>query len=335
MPFLSHTLTTAEIIRRAATLAADTSVLQQRDGGRILEYYDALNEFLQSFARTRPWWWLSRESGFATEPDVSTYRLRLLSRASVVLAENFDSGDSITISGRTYGYDTGDVELDLDGTETVAAAAATLAAAINADTSAECFAAVDDDDLTKIWLFWLGEDGDGEAVSASGISATVTAFAYHMPDFSRICGANWHLNEPLRRLDPELGFSNILRPLASLPAYYCLDGAVDRMRIVSHSGGPPDAAYHIRIRYQARPSALLPDGRGDLDFPEEFHDLLPHAIVLLMKAGHYDDSAIWGDEWMQRRLAELESHQIDLSPEPMAEQPATDLRFRIDTRVET
>lgn len=333
MAFVAHSLTVPDIIRRAAALQRDTAVLQQQDAPRILDYYDALNEFLQSFARSRPWWWLMREAGLATRANVAAYRLRLQSRASVELAAAFASGESVTISGREYGYETGDVELSLTGSETVAQAAAALVAGINGDEDAECLAAVDEHNTALVYLYWLGEDGNGETVTAT-VSATTSDFALHLQDFSRVHALNWQDNWPLQRLDPEVGFRHLVRPLASQPRYYCLDGGLDQLRVLSDAGGAPDAAYYLRMRYQARPSAVLPDGRGDLDFPEEFHDLLPHAIVLLMKAGIYDEAAIWGDEWMQRRLAELESYQIDLGPEPDYRPPSTDLVFRLDTRVE-
>ncbi len=336
MAFIAHSFTVSQIIRRAATLAGEPGVLLQQDSERLVEYYDALNEFLQSFSRSRTWWWLAREDWFATKANQSLYPLRSQARASIAFGGAFASGELITISARTYGFEgSPDVELASTAGDSVAAAAAALVAAVNADDSAECYARLDEATTGLVYLYWLGNNGDGETVTATGVTATCTAFAYHLLDFSQLLAQPvWVDNRPLEPMDPQVLHEGLPAPLAADPYGYAMTQGRATLRIYSYSGGPPDAAYLIKLRYQARPSAVLPDGTGDLDFPEEFQDLLPHAIVLLLKAGHYDEASIFGDSWMQRRLAELESYQVDHAPSPRHGWISDDVIVnRMDTQV--
>lgn len=314
MAFLSYSYTASQVIQRAGALNSEPGVEDLSDTRRVALYYAALNEFLQSHGRSREWSWLRRRGAFATVANQYAYSLRLQARGSVAFSGVAAEADLVTISGRGYEFTSGtpavgDVAVEI-GT-TAAECAANLADAINGDATRGCQA---DDDNTTCYLYWSGDDGDGETVvdtTDSGSVMTATNFSLSMPDFSSLLGRPSTDNTlQLEPFDPadELAI-NITG--TGYPRGYAMSGGMATMQLYSASLGPPDDIYLVRLQYQARPSAVLPDGSGDLTFPEEFQDVLPHATLVLLKAGKYEESALYGDQWLSRRLAELERWQVD------------------------
>jgi hypothetical protein len=307
MTFIPHTYSAAEIVRAAATLAGRES--DARDPEASLAYYRALNEFLQSVARSRPRWWLHRQAEwFATRSGQQRYRLRRAASATVAFSGGIALGDTVTIDGTAYAF-TAD-------TATASAAAAAFVALVNGTTDRPCAARQAG---ATVYLYWAGDDGDGKVVTDTvdaGSKIACTSFALHMQDFSRL------LSPPqvsgygaMRRSLPQDRYE-VANETDGVPRGYCLDGALDGIHLYSSTYGAPDDVYLVRLGYLARPQAVLPDGQGSIDFPEEFHDILPHAVHLLVKAGKWDDAALAGDSWMQRRLAELERFGPDVTALP-------------------
>lgn len=310
MAFVAHTMTVEQIIRRAARLNADEAALQQRDAMALLDYYEALNEFLQSFCRTRSWWWLHRRSFVATKAAQSDYPLRSQARGAVTFTGVPASGDTITIVARTYTFTTGG-DVTISTPTTAALAATNLAAAINGDASRACWAQAVG---TVCYLYWAGDDGVGQTLTDStdaGDIIAYTAFANHLTDFGSLTGLLWFGGSRLYRVYPEAVEAERLNPSDGAPVGYAMTGGLATLRIYGSGSGAPGDIYPLAITYQARPSAVLPDGTGQLDWPDEFMDVLPHAIKLLLKAGNWDEAATYGDQWFVRRLAELESFQVD------------------------
>lgn len=306
MTFIAHNLTVSNIIARAATLNGEQAVARGDDPDRVLQYYSALNEFLQAVGRTRPWWWLRREVWMATKSGTRAYNLRLQARASVVFSGGIALNDRVTVDGVAYTFTA--------ATTTAAASAAALEDLVNSDADRQCQAYADG---ATCWLYWAGDDGLAKVVTDSvdaGSKMTTSSFAYYLEDFSTLLFAPRLRDQgALTRVFPNQALQRWNRG-DGLPRCYALHGGLSTLQVYSAQLGNPDDVYLLELAYQARPSAILPDGRGDLDFPEEFHDLLPHAIKLTLKAGSWDESAAYGDEWMRRRLGELERAQVDRSP---------------------
>jgi hypothetical protein len=321
--FVAASMTVRDIIRRAAMLSGDGGVLAETDTEGLLAYYAALNEFLQSHARTKAWWWLRRDNYFAAIPDAYDYDLRDQAVASVTFSGAPVDGDQVTISARAYEFDSnssisGDVTVTIASTGWTASAAATaMADAINGDASRTVAARA----LGSTCYVYQGDGWDSAAIDApvdDGTVMTVAGFALAMADFSRALDGfqipGW---SRMRRVFPS-DYVEVITRTSGRPVAYAMTGGLAKVRLFSNTYGPPDDIYPVQVHYLARPSALLPDGRGTLGFPEEFHDVLPHAINVVRKAGRWDESAAYGDEWLRRRLGELEAFNPDLSDFPDA-----------------
>jgi len=309
MSFVSHEYTARQIIERAAMLAGDPLTADGRDPETETRYYAALNEFLQSVARSRVRYWLVRQAAwFATVSGQQSYRLRQQARGSVTFSGGTTAGDTVTVGSEAYAL--------AAATTTAAAAATALAAAINADADRPAAARASG---AVCYVHWAGTDGVGQTLEATvdaGGVMSVSAFAYHLEDFSRLLSPPQIENyAALRRCWPQDRYGLAVET-AGIPRGFAVDSATDGLVLYSSTYGPPDDIYLLRFGYVARPSAVLPDGRGSIDFPEEFHDILPHAVLLLVKAGRWDESVVFGDSWMARRLAELDSYGPDLTGLP-------------------
>lgn len=341
MAFVSPSYSVADIIRRAAAMNKEPTLNLKLHPERLQQYYDALNDVLMSFARRREWWWMNKENVFVTKADQATYTLRTQTSATVTFATGTGSdGNYITISGRTYEFDTNDsitagrVQVDISGGADADECATAFVAAVNADTSAECYAVATTD--TVVELYWIGNDGYGEAITASGTYITVdSTFTYTMPDFLALKSIRHHETSTLQRVSPDVVHANTLVASDGVPAAYAIDEAEATIRIYSHGMGRADDTYRMDVRYQAMPSLVAMDGTGDFDFPVQFRDILPRMIVLTLKEDSYDEDAVFGDSRVAKRLDDMENFMADMSQNNEYNEPSTALFTVLDKRVST
>ncbi len=324
MAYKPYGLTSAaEIIRRAAIDNDEGLVADGRAPARLLRYYDVLNDFLQSMARGRSWWFLQRECSFATKSGLKTYNMRLQASSTITFAGIPLSTETLVVDGVTY---------------TLTATAASVADAmddvcelVNAGTKAYALVT----SATTVEMYWSGNDGDAKVVSDTMTSVTTENFSLSMEDFSALTSRPlWHNFARLVKVDPNMMREGSILPNNGQPIGYALTQGEDVIRIYGSGYGAPDDIYPIDIAYQALPSAVLPNGVGQIDLPLQFRGILPRAIKLMLNMDSYDESAVLGDQIVQRWLGDLEAFQADRTLDETDTSPdAGDIYMRLDTRV--
>jgi len=338
MSYVSAAIDASDIIRRAAVSAGNDRAVMGKDESLRLRYYDALNDFMQGLARKYNWWFLRREGCFVTANRTSDYTLRTAASATITIDGDVADEDTVTISGRVYEFDTdgsytdGRVQVDVSASLEYDDALTALRDAINGDDSRECMAARTG--LTTLEVYWSGNSGYGEALSASGSNIAVDAtFGYSMPDFSKLtCRPTWCEWFALRRIDPNQQVESSTLKTTGDPQGYAMTGEAT-LRIYSSDGGEPDGPYLVQISYQGMPSAVLPDGRGQIDYPDEFTDILVLGTAVAFKAGGWDEAAVFGNSILQTKIDEMLEFQPDETPLPEGERVTRQLFIRQRTTV--
>ena len=347
MAWISPVLTTADVIRQAATILREADVAQGKNPTRRLQYFDALNTFLQTLGRMRPWWWLARHERMVTKNTQETYAIRSQAKATVTISGDVADGDEITIdaadSNRIYEFDTdgsvtaGSVQVDVSGGVTNTEAIDALVAAINGDDDAVCYAF--ETATTEATLYWAGDDGLGKIVEDTTDTNDVVAcaiFALNMADFSILTGLRWRDRGTPIRQNPLGLFTRTVQPTNGSPGGYALHRGLDKLQIYSTGGGAPDAMYLLELSYQAMPSAVMPDGQGQIDLPIEFQDMLPRAVALVLRSDVWDEQALLGEQWLNQRIRQLEQFSVDKTAEPSrGSNPAVGIAVNQDLRIVT
>lgn len=304
MAYVPYGLTTAdEIIKAAARQMNDRAVeTGQCDPRRLQMYYDALNDFIQSVGMSRHWLWLMRESAFATEDGTASYDMRLAASATVTITGAPTAAQAVTVDGTAYAF--------TSASTTAALAIAELISLINAGT--QCYAL--QTSSSTVELYWSGDDGYAKTVTENVSNLTVDAtFSYSMEDFGRLVSARTYSRRPLSRVNPIEVHERAYNSSDGEPVGYAMTGGHSTMRLYSGTRGNPDDIYLVQVRYQSLMSAVLPDGRGQIDIPLQYRGILPRAIKMVMNMDAYDQEAVFGDQYVQKWLRELESYDPDSS----------------------
>lgn len=345
MAYEPYGLTTAEqIIKRAALMNDERAVFDGRDPMRALVYYEALNEFMQSLGWNRSWWFLDRDGVLATKSGQSSYSMRLQASATVTFADVPADAAYIQVnSNRKYEFDTdddgvtsGNVEVDTSDATTTEDVCDAFVSAVNGDDSAECAAIKTSS--TTVELYWAGDDGDGKAVAESGDTGndiTVESFSLAMEDFGALTSRpKWRDSDLLIKLDPDQMREVPTQVKDGAPVGYAMTGGPATMRIWGSGYGAPDGIYLIEFTYQALMSAVLPSGEGQIDIPLQFRSILPRAVKLIVNMDVYDEEAVFGDQYVQRWLGQMEAFQVDRTlDDPTPAREAGNFHLRIETEV--
>lgn len=325
MAWVSPENTADGIIREAAMMRGDNDVAQGRNPDLRLKYFTALNKFMQSLGLSKHWPWLTSESALATKAWQKNYALRSQASMTLTFSGAPTAGQALTVDGTAYTFTSTGAASQADGI-------AEIISLLNAGT--QCFAV--QTSATTVEAYWAGDDGIDKVVSDNVTNMTSENFSGSMLNFSRLLSARLYQRYTLARENGTEAFLAGYNEQNGVPASYAIVGGVaPAMRVYASTCGAPDGMYLIQVRYQRMPSAILPDGRGDIDLPVEFHDILPAAIKAILALDSYDEEAVMGDQYIQRRLAELERFDPD-SSSIETERRAYDLpTWVLDVRVPT
>lgn len=304
--WLDPSSTVASVIAEAARLRGERNVVEGKDPQRLNDYYSAFNRAMQAVGGARTWWFLNRESAFATKDGQRTYAMRSQASSTITITAAPTAAQAVTVDGTAYAFTS-------TGAASASAAISQIIDLINAGTQAYAIQT----SSTTVEMYWSGDDGNSKVVTDNATGVTTENFTKSMPDFSKLMGLRRPgLTRMLVRANPMDAFQagRVLDSDGEPFAYAATEGEAT-LRIYSAQAGAPDDVYPIQVRYQAMPSAVLPNGQGRLDFPTQFHDLFPRMIQLILGMDVYDESAALGDQIVQRRLAEIESFTPDETPD--------------------
>lgn len=327
MAYVPYGLTTAdEIVRRAAIDNSEGLIARGQDPARLLVYYEALNDFIQSMCRSRDWWFLQRECSFATKSGQKTYDMRLQASSTITFSTSafLTATQTLTVDSVVY--------TATATTTTTSGAIDAVIALVNAGTKAYAIKTSD----TTAEMYWSGNNGDTKVVATTMTGVTVENFSLSMEDFSSLTSRpKYHDTAILAKVNPDEMRESTTLETNGQPLAYALTGAEATIRIYGAGYGAPDGVYLIDVAYQALPSAVLPDARGQIDIPLQFRGILPRAVKLIVNMDRYDESAVLGDQIVQRWLADLEAFQVDRTPEGCMSPEDGDIWMRLDTQIVT
>lgn len=327
MAYVSNIDTVPNIIRRAARIMDERGVEQQKEtGGRLQDYYDAFNTFMRSLGNTRDWLFLRHRGAFATKAEQRAYDMRLAASGTITI-----DGTPILESTIVLGSAEGSYAFSAAGASGgVQAAIDDLISQMNADDTVYALQTSSD----TITMYWAGDSGNGKAITYTDPTLSgPTTFSLTMPDFSKLVSIRNYGGPPLNRVNPLNMFASAITEVNGQPLGYAMTGGEATMEVYSGGYGVPDEEYLIQLMYQGMPSAVLPDGTGQIDFPVQFHDIFPRAIAMILKMDEYDESVVLGDSYIQRRLSELESWTADDTPIETFTRDYDLPRYVLDVRV--
>lgn len=328
MAWVEHEYTVEEVIKRAARLNGDQGVLN--DTSPVWPYYDALNDFLKSFARKRDWWFLEAEEFFATANEQWDYDMRIMYKGAVTFTGAVSDADTVTINSRVYEFDTdssitGDVTVDVSSSTALDDAADALVSAINSDSSTEVYAYKHTTGVVSI--YWAGTYAS-EVINTSGANFSETEFAVSMPGFSKLRAIKWWENNTvLLKTSREQEFRTAQVLTTGQPGGWAVTGN-HTLRVYSTGQGRPDGIYLIKVIYTRMPRAITPEGQNDisdLDFPTEFMDLLPKVVAMIVKQERANEEWTFQDPLVQEIYEACLGFSVDQVPDRQPERGGEEL----------